>query len=58
MTRIAAALLLLLLVASPALAFDPTETFKKGSTVLSIEGGGGSQSNLQNQRRQTELDLW
>ena len=58
MTRIVAALLLLLLITSPALAFDANQTFKQGNTVLSIEGGGGTQSNLQNQRQQTDLDLW
>lgn len=50
--------LLLLLVASPALAFDATQTFKKGGTVLSLEGGGGHQDNLEGHRVQTGLDLW
>ncbi len=58
MMKLAAALLLLVLAAGPALAFDPNQTFKQGTTVLSIEAGGGSQNNLENQRRQTHLDLW
>jgi opacity protein-like surface antigen len=58
MTTIAAALLLLVLAVTPALAFDANQTFKQGTTVLSIEGGGGSQSNLQGHRVQTELDAW
>jgi lipid A 3-O-deacylase len=53
-----AALLLLLLAATPARAFDANQTFRKGTTVLSLEGGGGSQNNLQNHREQTDLDLW
>jgi opacity protein-like surface antigen len=58
MTTFAAALLLLLLAASPALAFDPAQTFRKGATVLSLEGGAGHQENLEGHRVQTGLDLW
>ena len=31
---------LVLSVVSPALAFDPEQTFKKGGFVLSLDGGG------------------
>ena len=58
MTRSAIAFLLLLLAATPALAFDANTTFAKGNTVLSIEGGGGHQDNLQGHSIQTGLDLW
>lgn len=58
MTKTIAALLLLLLAASPALAFDAAQTFRKGATVLSVEGGAGSQDNLEGHRVQTGLDLW
>ena len=60
MTRIlaAAALLVLVVTAGPAFAFDPNQTFKQGTTLLSIEGGAGTQSNLQNHRRQSDLDAW
>ncbi|MBM3220983.1 MAG: acyloxyacyl hydrolase [Candidatus Rokubacteria bacterium] len=58
MTTLAAALVLLVLAVSPALAFDANQTFKQGNTVLSIEGGGGTQSNLQGHRVQTDLDAW
>jgi opacity protein-like surface antigen len=58
MTTILAALLLLLLTAGPALAFDPAQTFRQGTTVLSLEGGAGSQENLEGHRVQTGLDLW
>lgn len=54
----AAVALLLLLVASPALAFDANQTFRQGTTVLSVEGGGGTQSNLEGHRAQSDLDLW
>jgi opacity protein-like surface antigen len=52
------ALLLLLLAATPAFAFDAAQVFKKGATVLSLEGGGGNQENLQGHRVQSDLDLW
>jgi opacity protein-like surface antigen len=60
MTKVAVALLLLLLLlaASPALAFDANQTFRQGTTVLSGEGGGGTQSNLESHRVQSDLDLW
>ncbi|MBI1848284.1 MAG: acyloxyacyl hydrolase [Candidatus Rokubacteria bacterium] len=53
------ALALAVLVAVPAGAgaFEPEETFKKGAWVLSLEGGGGSQSNLEKHRVQTGLDM-
>jgi hypothetical protein len=56
--RLLSIVAVVLSVASPALAFDPEQTFKKGSWVLSLEGGGGSQNNLEGHRIQTELDLW
>jgi opacity protein-like surface antigen len=43
---------------SPAAAFDPEQTFKQGAFVLSLEGGGGSQNNLEHKHVQTGLDLW
>lgn len=46
------------LTASPASAFDPERTFAKGGFVLSLEGGGGSQNNLEDKRVQTGIDLW
>ena len=52
------AVALVLSVASPAMAFDPEQTFKKGSFVLSLDGGGGTQNNLEKHRVQTGLDLW
>lgn len=42
-----AALGLLLALAAPAWAFDATETFAKGTYVVSLEGGGGEQFNLE-----------
>ena len=53
-----ALLALLLSTIAPALAFESAETFKQGSTVLSIEAGGGSQNNLERHRVQTGFDLW
>ena len=56
--RSVAVVVVVLLAASPALAFDPEQTFKKGAFVLSLDGGGGAQNNLEHKERQTELDLW
>jgi opacity protein-like surface antigen len=58
MTKIAAALLLILAASGPALAFDLERTFRQGATVLSVEGGGGTQNNLEEHRVQSDLDLW
>jgi opacity protein-like surface antigen len=58
MTKTIATLVLLLIAAPPALAFDATQTFRRGATVLSVEGGAGSQDNLEGHRVQTGLDLW
>ena len=46
------------LTAAPAAAFDPEQTFPKGGRVLSLEGGAGSQNNLEHKRVQTGIDLW
>ena len=58
MKHVAVALALLLLGVSPACAFDAAQTFTQGTTLLSIEAGGGSQNNLENHRVQSNLDLW
>jgi opacity protein-like surface antigen len=57
-SRALAAVVVVLLAAVPALAFDPELTFKRGGFVLSLDGGGGAQNNLEKHERQTELDLW
>ena len=56
--RLLVAATLVVLAVSPALAFDPEQTFRKGAFVLSLDGGGGSQNNIERHERQTELDLW
>src|SRR6185295_18693971 len=56
--RVLAALALVLCATSSARAFDPEQTFKKGGFVLSLDGGGGSQNDLERHGRQTDLDLW
>ena len=58
MTTAIALVLFLLVAAGPALAFDNTQAFAKGSTVLSLEGGAGSQANFENHEHQSKLDLW
>jgi hypothetical protein len=56
--RVLAAFVLVLSAAPHALAFDAEQTFKKGGFVLSLDGGGGTQNNLEDIARRTELDLW
>jgi Lipid A 3-O-deacylase (PagL) len=61
MPRLAVAALLLLAIGGlprPARAFDSNETFAKGAFVLSVEGGGGEQHNIEDQRFQTGLEFW
>lgn len=56
--RVLAVVVAVLSIASGAAAFDPELTFKKGGFVLSIDGGGGTQNNLEKHERQTGIDLW
>jgi Lipid A 3-O-deacylase (PagL) len=56
--RTAAALAWLLLLAAPASAFDPEQTFKKGTFVLSGEGAYGWQFNLEDKRNATNLEFY
>lgn len=56
--RVLAAVVTVLCVASGASAFDPELTFKRGGFVLSVDGGGGTQNNLEKHERQTDIDLW
>jgi hypothetical protein len=56
--RIAAALALLLAAASPAMAFDPEQTFKKGTFILSGEGAYGWQFDLEDKRSVTDLEFY
>ena len=51
-------LAVLLLVGSPASAFDAKTTFAKGAMVVSIEGGGGTTPALEKYRSSTEMESW
>ncbi len=53
-----AALAVLLLVGSPASAFDGPTTFAKGAVVVSIEGGGGQDGSVEKHRVSTEMEFW
>lgn len=53
-----AALAGLAALATGAAAYDARETFRKGSTVVSVEAGGGGQDNLEGHRVQTGLEFW
>jgi hypothetical protein len=55
---IIAALAWLLLSAAPASAFDPEQTFKKGTFVLSGEGAYGWQFNFEGKSRVTYLEFY
>lgn len=47
-----------LVAAMPAAAFESAQALQKGTWVLSLEAGGGSQSNFEAHANQTDLDLW
>jgi opacity protein-like surface antigen len=49
---------LLILMASPAAAYEPQVTFRKGTTVLTVEAGGGGQANIEGFRDATDLEFW
>jgi opacity protein-like surface antigen len=53
-----AAAALLLATAAPAWAFDPEQTYRKGTFVLSLEGGYGWQFNLEGKGTWTELEFY
>jgi len=55
---ITATLALLLAAAAPAWAFDPEQTFKKGTLVLSGEGAYGWQFNLEGKSDVTYLEFY
>ena len=52
---LAAALLGAAALAAPAWGFDPAETFKQGTYVVSVEGGSGAQFNLEGFSDQSDL---
>ncbi len=55
--RLAVVALLALLMASPALAFDPAQTFHQGAFVISPEAGYGQQFNLEDKHVFTGLEF-
>lgn len=50
--------LVVLVLASPARAFDGDQVFKQGSVMGSLEAGGGSQANFENFDTTSGIDLW
>lgn len=52
------AVVLIVTRSSAALAGEPVQTFRKGTIILSVEGGAGSQDNLSPHTTETDLDLW
>jgi hypothetical protein len=55
---IATGILALLLTATPARAFDPEQTFRKGRFVLSAEGAYGWQADIEHNRDFSALEFW
>ena len=53
-----AAAVLVLAVAAPAAAFDANETFRRQAIVVSVEGGVGEQTNIEEHRSKTGLEFW
>ena len=58
--RIVGCVLLLALAAfaPPASAFDPNQTFAKGTYVISAEGGYGEQFNLEELAHESHIKFW
>ena len=52
------ALALVLLAVAPVAAFDPEQTFKKGTFVLSGEGSYGWQVDIEDNRDFSEIEFW
>jgi opacity protein-like surface antigen len=48
----------MVLEASPAAAYDPRDTFRRGTTVVTVEAGGGQQANLDGFQDATEIEFW
>jgi opacity protein-like surface antigen len=44
--------------ASPAAAYDPRVTFRKGAVVVTAEVGGGEQANLENFQDPSDIAFW
>mgnify|MGYP001581272334 CR=1 FL=1 len=56
--RVASLLLAGLVCATPAWAFDPSQTFREGTVVFSGEAGYGEQTNVDGFDEQTDLKFW
>ena len=56
--RLVVAALLIVTGPGPARAGDPIPTFRRGTTVWSVEGGGGRQDSVENLSDETGLTLW
>ena len=46
LAALVAALLTVGILATPSSAFDPEQTFHKGAVLLSLEGGGGVETQI------------
>jgi Lipid A 3-O-deacylase (PagL) len=53
-----AIVLLVLSVAAPAAAFDPEQTYAKGTLVVSPEASYGWQFNFEDKRRWSHIEFW
>ena len=58
MTAVRVLVVLALLAPAPAVAFDPEETFAKGTFVLSGEGTYGRQFDLEDNRDFSAIEAW
>lgn len=55
---VAAAVLLVLALSAPAVAYDPEQTFAAGTFVLSPEGAYGRQFNFEDKRVWSKVEFW
>ena len=56
--RLAVLTVLLLALAAPGFAFDAGDTFRKGALAVSLEGGFGERTNVDNHREPTKIEFW
>jgi hypothetical protein len=53
-----AVLLTVGILATPSSAFDPEQTFHKGAVLLSLEGGGGVETQLRENVPFSDIEFW
>ncbi len=58
LAALVAALLTVGILATPSSAFDPEQTFHTGAVLLSLEGGGGVETQLRENVPFSDIEFW